>query len=284
MDIDKSLRIRCTGEMEIDWKELKPFQGKLKSITKEKFNDLKESLKKHGLPFGFDIWVDNKETKWIQDGHHRLLAFKSLEDEGWFIPPIPCNRVFAENKKEAAKTLLIRNARYAQMTGESLSDFMIDKELHLEDLEFIDIPELDMSQFDLENDNSNNNGNNDSDSSYSDKIKAPIYTPKGPKPIISELYDNSKTQMLISEIENSDLIQDEKKFLILAAQRHIIFNYQNIAEYYAHSEKSTQDLMEKSALVIIDFEKAIENGFIELTDKLNNIYENQKENLDIEGD
>lgn len=35
--------------------------------------------------------------------------------------------------------------------------------------------------------------------------------------------------------------------------------------------------MEKSALVIIDFSKAIENGFVELTDDLEKIYEQQEQ-------
>lgn len=150
MNIDKAISIKTGGETFVDWHELKPFQGKLKSITTEKFNDLKESLKKNGLPKGFDIWIDNKGVKWVHDGHHRLLAFKSLEDEGWFIPPIPCNIVHAKNKKEAAQMLLISNSTYAHISQESLSDFMIENELSVPDLEFLDLPDLDMSQFDLE--------------------------------------------------------------------------------------------------------------------------------------
>ena len=46
------------------------------------------------------------------------------------------------------------------------------------------------------------------------------------------------------------------------------FNYENIAEFYAHSDKEVQELMESSALVIIDFKKAIEQGFIELSEDL----------------
>ena len=33
-----------------------------------------------------------------------------------------------------------------------------------------------------------------------------------------------------------------------------------------------QDLMEKSALIIIDFDKAIENGFVEMSDQIAKTY------------
>jgi hypothetical protein len=56
-----------------------------------------------------------------------------------------------------------------------------------------------------------------------------------------------------------------KDFLSFAAHRHIVFNYERIAEFYAHSDEKVQNLMERSALVIIDFNKAIENGFIQMT-------------------
>ena len=43
--------------------------------------------------------------------------------------------------------------------------------------------------------------------------------------------------------------------------RHIVFDYGQIAEFYVHQEKEVQELMEAFALVIIDFDKAIENGY-----------------------
>lgn len=142
MNIDKAISIKVQASEYVDYKELNHFQGNLKSITKEKFDDLKQSLIKSGLPLAIHVWIDDKGKKWTLDGHHRILAFKALEDEGYFIPPIPINIVIAKTKKEAAQILLVSNARYAQITDESLSDFMIDMDLQMPDLEFIDIPEL----------------------------------------------------------------------------------------------------------------------------------------------
>ena len=107
---------------------------------------------------------------------------------------------------------------------------------------------------------------------YTSKIQAPEYTPKNIKPHILELYDKSKTTRLIREIDNSNLSIEEKTFLIDAARRHIIFNYEKIADYYAHSSKDMQYFMEKSALVIIDFEKAIQHGYVRLCDEIKNQY------------
>ena len=55
---------------------------------------------------------------------------------------------------------------------------------------------------------------------------------------------------------------------MVAATRQHAFNYENIAEFYAHQDRDVQELMEQSALVIVDYNKAIENGYIKLTKAL----------------
>ena len=103
---------------------------------------------------------------------------------------------------------------------------------------------------------------------YTKKIEAPIYEPKGERPKVEELFDNSKTKELVREIDAAKLPADVSAFLRLAAERHTVFNFRNIAEFYAHADEKTQSLFERSALVIIDFDKAIENGFVHLTERL----------------
>ena len=106
------------------------------------------------------------------------------------------------------------------------------------------------------------------DNKYTSKIKGPIYKPSLKKPSIFKLYDNTKTNELIKNIQKSKVSDDEKSFLIEAAKRHTIFNYGLIADYYANSNKEMQELMEQSALVIIDFDKAIEYGYVKLSEDI----------------
>jgi len=110
------------------------------------------------------------------------------------------------------------------------------------------------------------------DKKYTAKIKAPIYIPKQRNPSIYELVNTLKSDSLIEEIKKSNVTNLEKDFLIEAARRHTVFNYALIADYYAHANKEMQELMEKSALVIIDFDKAIEYGYVKLSEDIADQY------------
>ena len=104
---------------------------------------------------------------------------------------------------------------------------------------------------------------------YSRKIEAPIYRQTGEKPSVCELFDDAKTQALARAIQDAEgLTEDDKKFLTLAAQRHTVLNFHKIAEYYAHADANLQRLMEDSALVIIDFNRAIELGYVKLSQEV----------------
>ena len=115
-------------------------------------------------------------------------------------------------------------------------------------------------------------GPDDADQKYSNKVEAPIYQPSHAKPHLMLLCDASKTQALISEIEASSLPEDEKAFLRCAAWRHAVFHYERIADYYAHATPEMQRLMEQSALIIIDFDQAIERGFVRLCEDIRTQY------------
>jgi hypothetical protein len=107
------------------------------------------------------------------------------------------------------------------------------------------------------------------DSSYSRKIEAPIYEPNNVKPAVSDLFDDTRTQALIRDIQAAEgLTEDERRFLTIAAQRHTVLRFNKIADYYAHADAPRQKLMEDSALVIIDFNRAIELGFVQLTKQI----------------
>jgi len=109
------------------------------------------------------------------------------------------------------------------------------------------------------------------DELYTTTVESPIYEPKGTQPHITELINTTKADELITEINKSSLPESEKEFLRFAAYRHVVFDYRKIAEYYAHADKDMQTLTENSALVIIDYNKAIENGFVELHKTLSHL-------------
>lgn len=104
---------------------------------------------------------------------------------------------------------------------------------------------------------------------YSKSMKHIQYVPTMQEKVSAEsCYNVKKYQELKEEIQQKDLPKDIKKMLLLAATRHIVFNYQLLAEFYSQAEKDVQELMEKSGLVIIDFDDAMENGYVELTETL----------------
>ena len=111
------------------------------------------------------------------------------------------------------------------------------------------------------------------DDTYTRKIVAPTYEPKNEKPAPHNLYNTDKVDELIDKIKGLKLHNTEQAFLIYAAYRHTVFDYSKIADFYAHSNKEVQELMEDSALVIIDFDKAIEKGYVKLTKDIAAAYE-----------
>ena len=108
---------------------------------------------------------------------------------------------------------------------------------------------------------------------YTAKVESPIYEVTGECPDVSELYDQGKALALIERIMSADIDDDLREFLVAAAKRHTGFRYDLIAEYYAHAPADVQALMEESALVIIDFNQAVERGFVKLTADLADAYQ-----------
>jgi hypothetical protein len=111
------------------------------------------------------------------------------------------------------------------------------------------------------------------DNKYTSKIDAPLYQPTGECPPVSALCDLTKYNELVAQIYACDNLAPEvREFLLYAATRHIRFDFEKIAEFYAHADADVQRLMEESALIIIDFDKAIAGGYVKLTEAIAKIY------------
>jgi len=220
--------------------------------------------------FGFNNPVLIDSACGIIAGHGRVLAAQKLG-----LKEVPCIVLdhLTENQKKA---YIIADNRLAETGGgwdrEMLKIELDDvdwgelPEFNLDDLGTFEWPEVDGG---LSGDGAGSEaGSSSSDSTYTNKIVAPIYTPKGERPPLKDLYDRTKTQNLIDQIDATNMPEEIKQFMRVAAERHTVFNFRQIAEYYCHADVTLQDLMERSGMIIIDFKKAIEYGFVHMTEQL----------------
>lgn len=252
-------------EMKIEYKnieELIPYENNPR-INKEAVDYVANSIKEFG--FKNPIIIDKNNI--IVAGHTRLKACEKLGIKR--VPTITADDLTDEQ---------IKAFRIADNKVAEFSKWDTDK-LNIE----LDNIDIDMSEFgfeDLEMEDIDIS-NNDEEEKYTTKVDVPQYQITGEEPDISELVDCKKAEELIEEIKNSKVSEEQKEFLIKSATRHYAFNYSKIAEYYAHQDKEMQELMEKSALVIIDFDDAIKNGFAELKNRIDEIEEeDEAENYD----
>lgn len=209
--------------------------------------------------FGFTNPVLIDEQNGIIAGHGRVLAAKTLGLK--MIPTIMLSGLSEVQKK----AYVIADNKIALNSGWNIETLK---------LEFGTLREnnfdLELTGFTLEeiadlNIDLNNPDDIDLTSQYTKKITTPIYEIKGDKPSLAELYQTAHADHLLNEIEASNQPEEIKVFLRHAAARHVRFNYENIAEYYAHASPDLKALMEQSALVIVDYNAAIENGYITLS-------------------
>jgi hypothetical protein len=256
----KTFKIACETKDFLDWHNITEFQGGLKIRDEADIEKAKTSILKYGWSFPFFVWVSGK-TNYCLDGHARLLVLKQLEEEGYLIPELPVVYISAKNRAEAKQKLLRLNSNFGHLTKESVLEFAEDIDLNFDEIALPDsVIDFSDSEEDLMG-----GGNSQLDGRYTMKIETPVYEIKGECPNLSECYETTKTDELLAEIENADIPEDVKQFLRLASYRHTRINFTKVAEYYAHAPKEVQELMENNALVIIDFNKAIEKGFVEMS-------------------
>lgn len=236
--------------------EIIPYE-KNPRLNDEAVEPVAESIKE----FGFKIPIVLSSDGVIVAGHTRIKAAKKLGME-----EVPCIIAddLTEEQVKAFRLADNKSAEIAQWDDELLQS------------EISEILDIDMSLFGFDG------GENDfadelPDDTYTMKTNIPQYEITGDCPEISEMLDTEKADDLIKEISQAEgITPEEKEFLIQAARRHNVFNYRNIAEYYAHATPEMQRLMEKSALVIIDMNDAIANGYATLFGDVADIMEGEE--------
>lgn len=245
-------------ESEIKWlpiKELKPNPKNPNKHPEEQIERLAKIIRYQG--WRSPIIVSN-QSGYIVAGHGRLEAAKKL---GFTTVPVQYQDFENEDQEYAHMTADNAIASWADLdlSGINLEVPNLGPDF---DIEFLGLKDFKIDAFE-----------NEQTHEYTKKIKLPIYEPRGEKPQINELIDLEKHQQLLKNIEQSNAAKPIKEFLKIAASRHIVFDYSKIAEWYCHQDQEVKALCEENALVIIDYDKALENGFIKLTETLETLIE-----------
>jgi len=237
--------------------DLVPYARNSRTHSDEQVGQIAASIKE----WGWTVPVLIEPDGGLIAGHGRILAAQKLG-----LTDVPC--MVAEGWTDAQRrAYIIADNKLALNAGwddamlkvelQDLGDLDFDLTLTGFDLDemailFDDLPEPDATEYEALSEN------------YSRKIKAPIYEIKGDKPAPADLYDEEKAQRLRKSIAAASVPDDIRRFLEIAADRHTVLNFARIAEFYAHSSADVQELMEQSALIIIDYDRAVEDGFVKL--------------------
>ena len=235
--------------------EIKPYENNPRN-NDEAVDYVANSIKE----FGFKVPIIIDENNVIVAGHTRLKAAEKLG-----LDKAPCIRADDLTEKQ------VKAFRLADNKVGEIATWDLEK-LNIE-LENIN---LDMSEFGFEINIDEVELEEEKENPYTQKVDIPQYQMMGECPDISELYDTGKVEELKSLINSSRVTPEQKEFLNAAITRFYKFDFQNIAEYYAHQNSEMQELMEKLALVIIDFDDAIKNGYATLSNAIAEMLEEDK--------
>lgn len=99
-------------------------------------------------------------------------------------------------------------------------------------------------------------------------IEIPFYEASNIIPNIQELADTTEVNELINKIEKLEIENDLKNILKIRASFFADFNFQKIADFYHHSNEEIKLIFEDLGMVILAPKKALEKGFIEISENI----------------
>jgi len=233
--------------LEIEYKkpnDLIPYVNNSRTHSESQITQVASSIKEFG--FTNPILIDGENG--IIAGHGRLLAALKLDISE--VPTITLHGLTDAQRK----AYVIADNQLALNSGWDLDILKIEMD-RLSELDFnLDILGFDDEFLSYMDENSNLDNLGD-ENPYTMNIEAPTYEPSNEKPPMVMLTNLEKTSQLIEKIKKSSVS----------------------ADYYAHSDEEMQSLMEDSALVIIDYEKALEGGFVQINKQMTEQYEEDSE-------
>lgn len=282
----KNLRLH---ELELNEGQLYGLPKNPRWIRDARFDALKKSIEDAPEMLGLrEILVypladlPGHESKYIIIGGN--MRFRACLELGY--KEIPCKVIPLETPVKKLREYVIKdNENFGQNDWEALAndwdaDELGDYGLELDYLAAEngdDWNNLDDPDAGTRGGGSEGGGDGGDPDKYSRKIQPPTYEITGEEPDVDECVDMAAVKRLLAEIDASGVSEEQKEMLRVCAYRHAVIHFDKMAEYYAHQKAEMQNLMENNALVIIDYDKALERGFINLTSRLLGIIENSDE-------
>jgi DNA modification methylase len=140
----REIKIFCTASGTLDISEMEPFQGKFKSLSKQNYQRLRNTLLNEGIAAAITIWK-HRAKNFMLDGHQRREALTRMRAEGIEIPPIPVNFTECENETDARRKVLALASTYGEVSAEYLQEFSKLAAMDLSDLkDSFNFPDLDL--------------------------------------------------------------------------------------------------------------------------------------------
>lgn len=244
--------------------DLQPWERNPKRMSRAQATRLEASTGKLGRAGVLLVGPPDANGKRpLYDGHQRAKVWGALYGAATEVTALEADRALTDEERRATSLLTVTAA--ASFDWDALASWDVGELVSWG----LDTDLLAQWNDDAANLREMIDAESDDDGNYSRKIEAPEYMPSDEKPGVADLFDDTKTRRLVDAIDAAEgITDDERAFLRIAAQRHTVLSFKKIADYYAHSDATMQALMEDSALVIIDFDKAISQGFVELTAKI----------------
>lgn len=224
-----------------------PYANNAKEHTKKQINQIAASIQEYGFNDPIAVWHDADGHPVIIEGHGRALAAQKLH---MATVPVICLDELSDTQRR--QYTLVHN-QLTMNTGWDIDTLNAE----LDALENTwDATAYDFTPPTLET----------PAEEYLKHVGAIQYTPSGKKWRPEDLYTLPKTDLLrdIQRVESEEL----RTFLTVAYYRLAEMNFPRIADYYCDADPQTQRLMERLALVIIDTRNAIENGYMDVQEKM----------------
>lgn len=231
---------------------LVPYVNNANIHSEEQIEQIMASIKEFGFNDPIGVWTNADGETEIVEGHGRVMAAKKL---GYSVLPVIHLDSLTDEQRRAYTHVHNQQTRNSEFDWEMLAEEMDALAFDWDELGFDILVEDDHT-----------------DDTYTDKTESFIYEPSDEVPELSELADFDKQNELERKAaeyyEDGRITEEQYLFLVEASKRHTVFDYGKIADYYASADADMKELMEDSALVIIDYNKAIEEGYVKLRDSI----------------